>query len=82
MKAYFYQLWLAWDQLWNAVFGGDAGETISSRAWRNRETEGGARLVAFINGLYFWQANHCRGAHDAYLKRKKAEVPGGQPAQL
>lgn len=69
MKTYLYQLWLAWDQLWNAIYGGMAMETISSRAWRNRDTKAGARAVAVINAIYFWQANHCRGAYAKYLER-------------
>ena len=37
MNTYFYHIFIAIDQLFNAVVGGYPDETYSSRAWRERE---------------------------------------------
>ena len=46
---------------------GMADETLSARAWRLR---GDSNMYKFINLLFFWQSNHCRGAYNAEMERK------------
>ena len=62
------QIAIAFDQLINTLFGGWADETLSCRAWRQRQRKrrwAMARRV--IDGLFFWQENHCESA---YLSEK------------
>lgn len=73
---YLHQLLVALDQLLNALLGGWADETLSARAWRQRDTKRRwAVLVRVINTLFFWQNNHCRGAHAAEMARRHAPIP-------
>ena len=58
------QILIAIDQLANAMIGGWADETLSSRAWR----ENRMRLVAFIDCLFFWEKNHCKATGDNGFK--------------
>lgn len=64
------QIWLALDQLANALCGGMADETVSSRCWRCQDQRPFGALVRIINACMFWQNNHCRGAYAQYLARK------------
>lgn len=47
------------DQTANAALGGSHDEKISSRAFRC----GWWRVVAFIDGLFFFDPDHCRSSH-------------------
>ena len=62
------QILIAIDQLINALFGGWADETLSSRAYREFP------LVAqVIDNLFFWQPEHCR---DSYMsERERLQLP-------
>lgn len=62
-RAYFHQIAIAFDQLLNALLAGWADETLSSRAWRCRDVRKWAIVVKIINGMFFWQENHCRSAY-------------------
>ena len=62
-RKYFHQLAIAIDQLLNALLAGWADETISSRAWRCRDVRKWAIMVKIINGVFFWQKNHCRATY-------------------
>lgn len=68
MCRYLYHCLIALDQLLNATLGGYADETLSSRAYRRASVAQPKRRwrVAYraINGLFFWQSNHCRGAFE------------------
>lgn len=64
------QVVIAFDQLLNALLGGMADETLSSRAWRARRHKYWWWTHRVINGLFFWQANHCRAAFEAEIKRR------------
>lgn len=67
-----FQILLAVDQLANALTGGWADETISSRAYRNREVSAFWKIGhKLINALFFFQPNHC---YEAYM----SEVNGTQ----
>lgn len=47
------------DQTANAAIGGSPDEKISSRAYRC----GWRRTVDFIDGLFFFDPDHCRSSH-------------------
>ncbi|HDL5111439.1 TPA: hypothetical protein RZE03_002185 [Mannheimia haemolytica] len=75
MKSYLYHNLIAIDQLFNALTGGAADETFSSRCYR------GAMLAekpkkrwrfwyAFVNGLFF-DKKHCYAAYKAEVYRKQ-----------
>ena len=63
------QILIAVDQLANAVIGGWADETLSSRVWR----EDRRRLVAFIDFLFFWEENHCEASYIS--ERERMQLP-------
>ena len=63
------QILIAIDQLANAVIGGWADETLSSRAWR----EDRRRLVVFIDFLFFWEENHCEASYIS--ERERMQLP-------
>jgi hypothetical protein len=48
------QILIAFDQLINALLGGWADETLSSRAWRES-----AWLAALIDALFWFDKDHC-----------------------
>ena len=65
------QIPIAIDQLINTIFGGWADETISSVAWRKRnEGKGWAMLRQVIDGLFFWQEEHCLNAFRSETERR------------
>jgi hypothetical protein len=69
--AYLQQVWMALDQLLNALIPPLTGvvssslETLSARAFRARRDGRlwGRIMGPAINTLFFWQNDHCRGAH-------------------
>ena len=76
MTKYTLQVLLAIDQLLNALIpGGWADETLSSRAHRMREKSHKywGWTADMIDGLFFWQSNHC---YNAWLEEvKRAQLP-------
>lgn len=62
-KYYFEQIFIACDQVVNAVFGGYADETISSRMYREQRKF----WQMLIDNMFFWQENHC---FNSYLSEK------------
>lgn len=71
---YLMQLLIAVDQLGNALLAGWADETISSRAWRLRETyRFWAVARVLIDGVFFLQENHCQEAFES--ERKRVQEP-------
>ena len=70
--AYAKSVGIAAEQLINAVLSGRPSETLSVRAYRLGVLDGrtGWRSVVwFINTLFWWQKNHCRGAYAAAVNR-------------
>jgi hypothetical protein len=61
------QVAVALDSLVNAIFGGYAGETISARAYRLRTYQPYKTLQPVIDGLFFFQPNHCKSSYQAIL---------------
>ena len=69
-----WRLALAFDQLANAMTGGDEDETISSRAWRNRHRQPWATLRRIIDAgaAMLDDHNHCqKSAESEALKREQ-----------
>lgn len=68
-----HQVVVAIDQVFNALIpGGWADETLSSRA--HRMAVKGHRWFGWtagaINGLFFWQKDHCRSAYESERLRR------------
>lgn len=66
------QVLIAIDQLVNVLCfwlpgGGWADESLSSRAWRIRDTH--PRLRKAIDTLFFWDSNHCEASFESERKR-------------
>ncbi len=71
MKKYLLNNLISWDQALNTLLGGYPDETISSRAWRCRDSNwfwGYARKA--IDAGFFWQQQHCRASYLAEKRRK------------
>lgn len=67
---YVMKVLIAFDQFANAVIGGHPDETLSAAAHRRHEA-GKSGWRNFINGLFFWQEDHCRDAYQSELTRKQ-----------
>jgi hypothetical protein len=65
LRAWLWQVVIGLDQLLNALLGGWADETLSSRAWRSeqRGRRPGIWLRPLIDAIFFWQAGHCRESY-------------------
>ena len=61
------QVLVALDQLVNALFGGWADETLSSRCWRKRDKTGWkqARVALDFVAALLGDADHCRASYDS-----------------
>ena len=65
------QIPIALDQFVNTIFGGWADETISSRAHRMQgKSWKFAKLRKLIDGLFFWQEEHCLNAFRSETERR------------
>ena len=60
------QVLIAIDQLFNALLGGYADETLSARAFRTSHW-----LEPVIDALFFWQDRHCYFSYLAEKQRKQ-----------
>ncbi|GAB1663136.1 hypothetical protein [Mannheimia haemolytica] len=74
MKSYLYHNLIAIDQLFNALTGGAADETFSSRCYRGASKPNPKKRwrfwYAFVNGLFF-DKNHCKTAYESEIKRRQ-----------
>lgn len=75
LKSWGYHVLVAIDQLFNALIGGAADETLSSRTYRGAMLAPTPRkrwrvLYRLINGLFF-DRNHCREAYESEVKRRQ-----------
>lgn len=70
---YAHALFVALDQLINAVLLGAPDETLSSRAYRaDRDGKFFGRVFRpAIDALFFWQTRHCYGAYVAEVQRRQ-----------
>lgn len=76
---YLANLWSATSQWFNTLIGGDPNESISGRAYREQWW-----IEKLINGLFFWQSRHCRGAYNSdrewaiMFAKNPPRVPGDE----
>lgn len=68
-----FEVLVAVDQLVNAILGGWADETISARCHRLRDHQPFKILRPVIDGLFFFQPNHCQRAYES--ERLRAQLP-------
>lgn len=66
-----HQVLIGIDQLINTIFSGYADETLSARAYRCRNKPKWALIMRLIDGVFFWQKAHCRGAYMMEVHRKQ-----------
>lgn len=71
------QIAVAADQLCNAIFGGYADETMSSRCWRLREFQPYKTLRPVIDAVLFFDPRHCETSYLNEIARKymPADLP-------
>ena len=74
MKDYWFQLAVATDQWFNALFCGMADETLSARAHRLKIERNRKIPAMIINLLFFWQKDHCKEAYESEINR--LHLPG------
>ena len=67
------QTLIAFHQLGNALAGGWADETISSRAWRSRDHQPWKTLRPVIDRLFFFEPEHYKSAFGS--ERQRAHLP-------
>ena len=75
LKRYGYHVVIAIDQLFNALTGGAADETLSSRAYRGAMLAKQPKkrwrvLYRVINGIFF-DRNHCKTAYESEVSGKQ-----------
>lgn len=56
---------IAIDQLFNAAIGGYCDESLSSRAWRWARDGVRDWPRKLIDGLFFWQREHCKSSYES-----------------
>lgn len=77
LKDWGYHVAIGFDQFINAILGGAADETLSSRTYRGavlaKQPKQKWRMAfRVIEALFFWQkGQHCRIAYQSELKRKQ-----------
>lgn len=75
LKRYGYHVVIAIDQLFNALTGGAADETLSSRTYRGAILAENPKkrwrvLYRFINSIFF-DSNHCKTAYESEISGKQ-----------
>ena len=76
VKKWGYHVLIALDQLFNALTGGGADETLSSRTYRravltqSKPKKRWRVLYQVINGLFF-DKSHCKTAYESEINRKQ-----------
>ena len=53
------------------LLGGHHDQTVSARAYVNRNRCGWGITYRIINALFFWQDSHCRESHSADVEFAK-----------
>lgn len=73
------QFAIALDQLFNALLGGWADETLSARVWRNKSRSWYWKaLYWLINTIFFWQDDHCFQSYNSEVKRNQLPKEYGE----
>lgn len=70
---YWKKVFIAVDQLVNAVLAGWPDETMSSRAWRWEQDGVRAWPRRLIDLIFFWEPNHCRESYQS--EREGRQLP-------
>lgn len=75
LKLWSYHVLIGFDQFLNAIFGGHADETFSSRCYRGavlaKKPKKRWRVwYKIVNGLFF-DKNHCKAAYESEVNRKQ-----------
>lgn len=73
------QVAVAFDQLINALCGGYADETMSSRVWRLRQFQPYKTLRPVIDTILFFDPNHCQTSYESEVARKYLPASFSQP---
>lgn len=78
LKRYGYHVVIAIDQLFNALTGGAADETLSSRTYRGAILAENPKkrwrvLYCFINSIFF-DSNHCKTAYESEVSGKQHDA--------
>jgi hypothetical protein len=71
MAKYLTHILIAMTQGLNAVLGGYSDESTSSRAHRQQHKRRWRVARRVINGLFWWQADHCADAFEAERRRRQ-----------
>lgn len=66
-----FQIAVALDQLVNALLGGYADETLSSRAYRLELERGRTWARKLIDGLFFFDKDHCKESYESEVLRRQ-----------
>lgn len=70
LKQYILNILIAFDQLINALILGQPDETISSRAWRCKDSSSFWKFMRrLIDTIFFWQKDHCYYSFIAEVER-------------
>ena len=64
-------LFIAFDQLANALLGGWPDETLSSRAWRRDLEDDVSWPRKLIDAIFFWESDHCRDSYYSEVERRQ-----------
>jgi hypothetical protein len=67
MGQYLKNILISIDQFVNTLAGGNPDETISSRSYKLRK-KGVYWISNIIDGLLFWQKDHCRESEEKQIK--------------
>lgn len=73
MWHYVKQVLIALDQLVNTLFKGWADETLSSRAWRHYVKGDYKWPKRLIDGLLWFDKNHCENSYLSEIKRMQVK---------
>lgn len=70
---YLLHIAIAFDQMLNALLGGGADETLSSRAYRaDRDGKLFGRIFRpVIDTIFFWHTRHCYDSYLAEVQRRQ-----------
>ena len=70
LKQYIINILVALDQSINVLFLGQPDETISSRAWRCKDSSSFWKFMRkLIDTIFFWQKDHCYYSFIAEVER-------------
>lgn len=75
------QVLIALDQTLNAIAGGWADETLSARSYRGSRDGFKQWVIAhkIIDGIFFWQPNHCYHAYMSEIDRSQLPAEYREP---